>query len=304
MPMWVEGVGQATRAVEALVEARVRAVGLVREYRAERAAVGGEASISSVDVLAVGDGGGYGLVGVARYARLDDRAVPPTRGSAPVPERTCALAVLVIHETQHGLFHVPVVRRTERLDEHLAVPLQANRGRHRQILTQRLHEPPRRRTGPDRAGEGDLLHAEAQGPKPDEGVRREVREPAEVQRLGHQRQVLQHLALFYSGELVEPGLQETHRGETAFSGFVVEVPTLGPRESRDARRLEAIALVYHEIAEFLAEGREQNVDVERRKLVDRQEVCGAGQVGRPLVEGHNEGQLPRHIRSAVGNTNA
>src|SRR3712207_8536559 len=63
------------------------------------------------------------------------------------------------------------------------------------------------------------------------------------------RQVLQHLALFYSGELVEPGLQETHRGETAFSRIVVEVSTLGPREFRDARRLEAIALVYHEIAD-------------------------------------------------------
>jgi hypothetical protein len=52
-------------------------------------------------------------------------------------------------------------------------------------------------------------------------MRRKVRESSQAQSLGHQRQVLQYLALLYGGELVEPSLNEGNGGEAALSGIVV-----------------------------------------------------------------------------------
>jgi hypothetical protein len=57
-------------------------------------------------------------------------------------------------------------------------------------------------------------------------VRREVRETAQTQRLGHKRQVLEDLALLNGGELVEPGLEERDRGEPTLSRIIPQVPAL------------------------------------------------------------------------------
>ena len=99
-----------------------------------------------------------------------------------------------------------------------------------------------------------------------------MRKATQAESLGHQRQVLQYLALLYCGELVEPSLDKGHGGEATLFGIVVQVPTLRSRESRDASGLEAVALVHQEVAEVLAERGEQNVDIESGELVDRQEV--------------------------------
>src|SRR5215213_5647536 len=122
----------------------------------------------------------------------------------------------------------------------------------------------------------DLLRAESQGLEPDEGVRREVREAAQPQRLGHQPQVLQHPALFYGDKLAQSGFEKPDRGKATRSGVVVQVTALGPSEPSYARRLEAVAFVHHEVAELLAEGREQDVDVEGAAFGNRQEVGGGG----------------------------
>src|ERR671921_1993193 len=98
--------------------------------------------------------------------------------------------------------------------------------------------------------------------EPDKGVRREVREAAQTQRLGHQPQVLQHPPLLYRYKLVQPGLKETDRGQASPSGVIMQVPAPGSGEPGDTRRFEAVAFVRHEVAELLAEGREQYVDVE------------------------------------------
>src|SRR5215210_7138568 len=161
------GIGQCFRTVEAVVEFRVQMVGLVSEYRAKRAAVGREAPVLLVHVLAAGDRGGDGLIGVGRNAILHPCSVLPARGGAPVSERTPPLLILVVHEGQHGLFHIAVVGRAERFDERLAVPLKPHRGGYGQILAQRLHQSLRQRPGADGAGEGDLLHTETKSLKPD-----------------------------------------------------------------------------------------------------------------------------------------
>src|SRR3712207_4263111 len=129
-PMLALGLAQRLWAVEAVVEVRVQVVGLVREYGAERAAVGREAPVPLVDVLAVGYRGGYGLVGVWRDACLHPCPVLPARGGTPVAERALPLLVLVVHEGKHRLFHVAVVGWAEGLYERLAVTFQSHRCGH------------------------------------------------------------------------------------------------------------------------------------------------------------------------------
>src|SRR5215213_10291535 len=70
------------------------------------------------------------------------------------------------------------------------------------------------------------------------------------------------IPLFYGYKLVQPRLKETDRGKASPSGVVMQVPAPGSGEPGDARRFEAVAFVHHEVAEVLAEGREQDVDVE------------------------------------------
>src|SRR5215212_11302774 len=115
------GLAQRLWAVEAVVEVRVQVVGLVREYGAERAAVGREAPVPLVDVLAVGYRGGYGLIGVARDASLHRCPVSPACGRATVAERALPLLILVVHEGEYCFFHIAVVGWRERLDQYLTV---------------------------------------------------------------------------------------------------------------------------------------------------------------------------------------
>src|SRR5829696_3783856 len=96
-------------------------MGLVREYRAERAAVGREASVPLVDVLTIGDRGGYSLIGVARDGLLHPCPVSPARVGAAVAERALPLLILVVHQGEYRLFHVAVVGWTEGLDQYLTV---------------------------------------------------------------------------------------------------------------------------------------------------------------------------------------
>src|SRR5215211_4335369 len=116
-------------------------MGLVREYRAERATVGREASVPLVDVLTVGYRGGYGLIGVGRDTVLHPCPISPARGGAPSAERALPLLVLVVHEGEYRLFHVGVVGRREGLDQDLTVTFQSHGGRHEQILAQCSHHP-------------------------------------------------------------------------------------------------------------------------------------------------------------------
>ena len=85
---------------------------------------------------------------------------------------------------------------------------------------------------------------------------RQVREAAQSQRLGHQSQVLQHPTRFYGDKLAQPGFEKPDRGKATRPGIVVQVTALGPSELGYIWRLEAVALVHHEVTELLAEGRE------------------------------------------------
>src|SRR5215211_3926512 len=114
-------------------------MGLVRKYRAERAAVGREAPVPLVDVLAVGYRGGYGLIRVAWDAVLHACPVSPARGRATVAEGAIPLLVLVVHEGEYRLFHVAVVGRRERFDQNFTISFQSHGGRHGQILAQCSH---------------------------------------------------------------------------------------------------------------------------------------------------------------------
>src|SRR5436305_10615192 len=105
------GFSQHSRLVKAVVEVRVQMVGLMRKNRTERSAIGREASVPVVYILAVGDRGGDGLVGVGGDVLLNLSPISPTRSGASVSERALAVGVLVVHEGQYGLFHVAVVRR-------------------------------------------------------------------------------------------------------------------------------------------------------------------------------------------------
>src|SRR3712207_89676 len=109
-------------------------VGLVREYRAQRAAVGREAPVPLVDVLAIGYRGGYGLIGVGWDAVLHPCPFSPARGGAPVAERALPLLVLVVHEGKHRLFHVAVIGWAEGFDQDITITFQSHGGRHGQIL--------------------------------------------------------------------------------------------------------------------------------------------------------------------------
>src|SRR3712207_6529625 len=110
------GFGQRLGTVEPLVEVRIQVMDLMCEHRAERTAVGRESPVPLVHVLAVGDGGGDGMIRVGWDACLDSGSILPARGCATVAKRARSLGVLVIHESQHSFFHAPVVRRTEGLD--------------------------------------------------------------------------------------------------------------------------------------------------------------------------------------------
>ena len=103
---------------------------MVRKYRAERAAVGREAPVPIVDVLAVGYRGGYGLIRVAWDAVLHPCPVSPARGRATVAECALPLLLLVVHEGEYRLFHVAVVGRAEGFYQDLTITFQSHGSRH------------------------------------------------------------------------------------------------------------------------------------------------------------------------------
>ena len=115
------GVVQRAGTVEPIVEVRVQVVGLVREHRAKRAAVGRESPVPLVHVVAVSDSGGDGTIRVGRNTSLNTRPILPLCGSTPVAKRARSLRVFAVNESEHGLFHISVVRWAEGFDQRLPV---------------------------------------------------------------------------------------------------------------------------------------------------------------------------------------
>ena len=87
MTMLALGLCQRPRIIEPVVEVRVQMVGLMREYRTERTAIGRESSVPLVHVVAVCDRGGDRAIRVGTNTRLNTGSVLPTRG---VPVAKCA----------------------------------------------------------------------------------------------------------------------------------------------------------------------------------------------------------------------
>src|ERR687897_899219 len=114
---------QCPRIVESVVEVRVQMVGLMRENRTKRTAIGRKTSVPLVHVVAVCDRGGDGTIRGGRNARLNTGSILPTRGVASVAKCACSLSILTVYESEHGLFHIAVVRWAEGFDQLLPVPL-------------------------------------------------------------------------------------------------------------------------------------------------------------------------------------
>ena len=121
--MPVLGLCQRPRIIEPVVEIRVQMVGLMREYRPKRTAIGRKTSVPLVHVVAVCDRGGDGTIRVGGNTRLNTGSILPTRGVAPVAKCAGSLSILTVYESEHGLFHIAVVRWAEGFDQRLAVPL-------------------------------------------------------------------------------------------------------------------------------------------------------------------------------------
>src|SRR5215217_5735053 len=98
-------------------------VGLVREYRTKRTAIGRESPVPLVHVVAVSDRGGDGTIRIGRNTSLNTGSILPTRGVAPVAKRACSLSILTICECKHGFFHSAVIRWAEGFDQRFPIPL-------------------------------------------------------------------------------------------------------------------------------------------------------------------------------------
>ena len=116
------GVAQRTFPVEPIVEVRVQMVSLMREHRTKRTAIGWESPVPLVHVVAVRDRRGDGTVRVGGNASLNTWSVLPVRSRTTVTKRASTLSILTVYECKHSLFHVPVVRWAERLDQRLPLP--------------------------------------------------------------------------------------------------------------------------------------------------------------------------------------
>ena len=127
-----------------------------------------------------------------------------------------------------------------------------------------------------------------------------VREAAQPERLGRERDVLDHQALLEAAELEQVRLDLVDRADAAGVDVVVQVTALRAAEPLDTRRArQPVLVVMEEVRELLAQRGEQDRQVQRRHLGHRDEVGRARDVGRPLVERRRERQLARDLGAAV-----
>src|SRR5437588_10216548 len=115
------------RTVKLPVEIGIQVMGLVRHECAEWPVRRRDTAITLVNVLTASDRRSDSLVGVPGNTCLNHRAVLPTGGRSTITQRALPLRIFILHKRQDGLLHAAIVRRTERLQEHVSIPFQPNR---------------------------------------------------------------------------------------------------------------------------------------------------------------------------------
>ena len=113
--------------------------------------------------------------------------------------------------------------------------------------------------------ERPIAHPEPERPGPREPMRGVMREAAQAQRLGRERDVLDHQPLLEAAQLEEVRLELVDRAHAPVADVVAQVAALRLREPLDpGRPHQRVLVVVEEVRELLAEGREQDRQVQRR----------------------------------------
>ena len=190
------------------------------------------------------------------------------------------------------------------LDRHAAADLEPERARHGRVSLEPVHGGRLDAAAVDQPRRRQVLHAEAERLEPLVALRAVVREPSEPERLGREREVLDHQPLLDRDELLHVALHVEDRCNRARVQVVAQVAAPGLREPLDAGRPVAVAFVEEVEAGLPAEEQEQHRQHERRHVGDEQEVRRAGHVGRPAVERRHERRPPLQVGPPVGDADA
>ena len=129
-------------------------------------------------------------------------------------------------------------------------------------------------------------------------------EPTQSQGCRHESQILENGPLLDGSKLIHPGLEVAHRRRAAFHEIVVQVASFRTGEFGEARRLEVIALIHDEGRHIITQGRQQDIDKEATEFGNGEEIGGATDVCRPLIEGGHKGGFARHIQALVSDAYA
>jgi hypothetical protein len=128
---------------------------------------------------------------------------------------------------------------------------------------------------------------------------RKVRETAKPERLCHQREILVHHPLLHRHQLCDSDLHSLDGEDLVRLKVVVEVPATAPRERIQPGGTEGGALVEHVGAGRRTENVQHAVDVEKREIVDRDEIGGTRLVDRPAVAAEVVHRIERRRRPFV-----